>query len=452
MRRLGSSCFVIALSLSGCPNSHQEVDSGSVMDTGVVGHDSGTVTGTDAATAPDSARSHPDTGVDSGVPVGCNPTTGIECDGDWTGMCTPACAADHCCSPQHGHFTCAPRNADGTCPLGDLFIDSRYIDGTRGNYQVDYRTFAAGACEIAEGCVNAPGTRRLLRWDTWTPNQGGADVFLGTTPASGVASGPFEWSACHMHHHFTSYANYELFAADGSLAASGHKQAFCLEDYEVYPCGGTGEPACVPEPSTAAYNCGYQGIQMGYQDEYWGTGGSPLPCQWIDVTDVAPGNYDLHISINTQHIIAESDYGNDDVTVSVTIPPTPPDADVTAACARPTDGVDRDCGWTRSTAPGIGTCTAGATVTLGCSAGCGLGSCTNDTVLRVCDGSHDPTCTGRLALASNDDSGCPGSGRCGTTGDCCSRVTFTCPASGTYASFWGPFTSGNAATCNLAAM
>ena len=79
----------------------------------------------------------------------------IECDGDWMGMCTPACSADQCCAPQHGHFTCVARNADGTCPLGDLFIDSRYIDGTRGTYQVDYRTFAADACEIDSTHLNA---------------------------------------------------------------------------------------------------------------------------------------------------------------------------------------------------------------------------------------------------------------------------------------------------------
>jgi hypothetical protein len=444
-----SSSLVLVLALSGCPSAPAPTDSATGMDAGSTPDTGGSPvidSGHDAA-----SPMRPDTNVDGGVAPGCDPTLGIECDGDWDGRCTPACTTDQCCSPQHGAFACVARNADGSCPLGDLFIDQRWIDGTRGTYEVSYRTFAADACEIMEGCVDAPGTRRLLRWDTYTPNQGMADMFLGITPARGVSSGPFEWSACHGHHHFTSYAHYDLVAGDGSVAATGHKQAFCLEDYYVYPCGGTGEPRCVGEPPTAVYNCGNQGIQMGWQDSYWGTGSNPLPCQWIDITDVPAGDYTLNIDINTEHILAESDYSNNHLEISVTIPAPPPDNDVTMACSTRTSGADRDCGLTRSSDPGVGTCTPGASVTLGCSTGCGLGSCTGDTVLRVCDGSHDPTCTAREAIAQNDDSGCPGTGRCGSSGDCCSQVTFTCPASGTYAAFWGAYTSGDTATCTLAA-
>lgn len=455
----------VALSLVGCPNSHVEeapdtgaMDSGSGRDGGAgdatttadtAVRDTGAPdAGTDAGSDPDvGTPTDAGPGVDGGPIVGCNPASGIECDGDWTGQCTPACSATQCCSPQHGAFACVARNADGTCPLADLFIDGERITGTTApRYRVEFQTFAPGACEIMEGCVDGPGTRRLLRWDTWTPNQGGADMFLGTTPPRGTTEGPFVWSECHMHHHFSSYANYELLSSDGAVAATGHKQAFCLEDYYQWPCGGTGQPRC--GNAGAAYDCGYQGIQMDYQDVY----ASNLPCQWIDVTDLPSGDYDLHISLNTEHILAESNYDNNELLVSVTIPDPPPDTDVTTACARTTTGTTRDCGWTRSTAPGLGTCTPGASVTVGCSAGCGLGTCTGDTVMRVCDGSHDPTCTSRWTIASNDDSGCPGSGRCSGAGDCCSQVTFTCPISGTYAAFWAPFSSTGTATCNLAAM
>jgi hypothetical protein len=411
------------------------MDSGSAPDTGT----------TDAGTTLDANR--PDTNSDSGVPPGCDPASGIECDGDWMGMCTPACAATECCSPQHGRFACVARDAAGACPAADLFIDRTRIDGTNGQYRLTYDNFDASACEIMEGCVDAPGLRRLLRFSTWTPNQGTADMFLGTTPPAGVSSGPFEWSSCHNHHHFTTYAYYELLRADGTVAATGHKQAFCLEDYYNYPCGGPGQPMC--GNGGARYSCGYQGIQMGFQDVYY----DGLPCQWIDVTDVAEGDYELHITVNGHHVLNESNYDNNEITVPITITPPPPDVDVTMACSGTgTMGLSRDCGWTRATAPGVGTCTPGSSVTLGCSAGCGLGTCTGDTVLRVCDGSHDPTCTSRWVLAQNDDSTCPGSARCGTMGDCCSEVTFTCPASGTYAAFWGGYRPGDpAASCNLAA-
>lgn len=66
-------------------------------------------------------------------------------------------------------------------------------------------------------------------------------------------------------------------------------------------------------------------------------------------------------------------------------------------------------------------CVPGASTTVACGEGCGLGACTGDPVLAVCEGSVPVgSCldTGR-ALAQNDDS-------CGL----CSQVTFTCPASG----------------------
>lgn len=457
MRNEAVACVCALVLIAGCNQSTtlpddaaSGMDGGAGTDTGVrvdgggdvgsAGDTGGAIdVGTDASAAPDAGD------VDASLPFGCDPTTGVDCDADYVGRCTPACAATECCSPQHGTFTCVARNADGTCPLPDIFVDETRIEG---QYAVEYAYFAADDCAIAEGCVDAPGLRRLLRWDTWTPNQGEADMFLGRTPARGVSSGPYVWSACHMHHHFETYADYQLLRGDGSEAAHGHKQAFCLLDYHHYPCGGAGEPTCrYPDPA-AVYTCGNQGIERDWQDVYERN----LDCQWIDVTDVAPGDYTLHIALNTHHLIPESDYANNDAFVSVTIPVPPPDNDVTMACAMPTSGPDRDCGLTRSSDPGVGTCTPGASVTVGCSAACGLGSCSGDTVLRVCDTSHDPTCTARQALATNDDSGCPTtSGRC-RRGDCCSQVTFTCPASGTYAAFWGAYDSGGTATCTLAAM
>lgn len=457
MRKEASLLAALALCVAGCPNTHEFATSDTGVDSGGGGTDTGTLandgggtgtdggaamdgggTGTDAATTSDGGG----TGTDAGF--GCGPMSGVDCDGDYVGRCTPGCSADQCCSPQNGHFMCMPRNADGTCPLADLFIDGTHIDGT--GYAIEYQNFAADDCALVEGCVDGPGLRRLLRWDTWTPNQGQADMYLGATPARGVSSGPYVWSACHGHHHFNSYADYELLGSDGSQAAHGHKQAFCLLDYHPYPCGGAGQPACrYPDPA-AVYTCGNQGIERGWQDVYERN----LDCQWIDVTDVAPGDYQLHIALNTLHILPESDYTNNDLYVSVTIPP-PPTGDITLACTSSMRGLGRECGWNRASDPSLGTCTPGASVTLGCSSGCGLGMCTGDTILRVCEGSHDPDCNAPVAIAQNDDSGCPGTGRCGTTGDCCSQVTFTCPTSGTYAAFWGPYTSGTAATCTLAA-
>jgi len=118
---------------------------------------------------------------------------------------------------------------------------------------------------------------------------------------------------------------------------------------------------------------------------------------------------------------------------------------VTAPCASQEFGDRRDCGYAELL---YRTCTPAAAVTAACSAICGLGSCTDDTVMHACAGHVN--CFPHIAIASNDDSGC-GTGGCGSLGDCCSRVAFTCPASGQYTIVWGSYDTEEPATCNVAA-
>jgi hypothetical protein len=404
--------------------------------------DSGMDSGVPDTSAPETGP--PDTGMDSGMDgagdtgladagdVGvCNPVSGIECDGDWEGRCATLCGTDQCCSPVDGRFTCVPR-VGGRCPAADIWVDEgRLLD----DVEFEWVFFEDGDCAIAEGCVMGPGWRRLLRFPTWTPNTGGADLYLGR-PSDSLEY--FEYSACHDHYHFNSYAQYELRNLDGSVAAEGHKQAFCLLDFYQYP--GT-------DGRGANYTCSNQGISRDWQDVY----GGHLDCQWVDVTDVEEGDYDLWVDLNFEHILNESDYSNNSSTLRVTVPEAPPlpaDVDVTLPCPSGTgDGATRNCGLTRL---GEYTCTVGATINVGCSATCGLGSCTGDPFLRVCDITNDPTCMNFYAIASNDDSGC-GSAACGAAGgDCCSQTSFTCPASGEYVVFTGPYRVGGTSSCTVA--
>jgi len=43
-------------------------------------------------------------------------------------------------------------------------------------------------------------------------------------------------------------------------------------------------------------------------------------CQWLDITDVAPGAYSLRVTINPDRVLTESNYDNNETTVPVTIP------------------------------------------------------------------------------------------------------------------------------------
>jgi hypothetical protein len=361
---------------------------------------------------------------------GCNPESGIECDGDWSDRCTPACSATECCIPLSNSFTCVERGDGGACPAPDLWVDD-----TRLAPYFEYRAFAEGDCAIAEGCVGGPGVRRLLRFDTWTPNTGGADMYLGV-PSPELEY--FTYSECHDHYHFDSYAEYELLSSDETcVAAQGHKQAFCLLDYYSYPCDPEGTDPAVPDcRRLAGYTCDDQGIRRNAQDVY----DASLDCQWVDVTDVPEGDYVLRIRINTEHLLGEQSYANNEVRVPITVPAPPADVDVTVACEERIDGTDRDCGWSLE---GEHTCEPGSIVSAGCSAACTLGECTGDPMIRVCPTETGVTCTTRYALGTNDDSGC-------ARRDTCSRLRFVCPASGSYNVFTGPYESTGSATCTVA--
>jgi hypothetical protein len=157
--------------------------------------------------------------------------------------------------------------------------------------QQDSQFFSTMSCSFEEMCIGATGQRDLLRFDTVTMNQGNADLVVGV-PGSDM--GFWVWSDCHGHYHFSQYSSYELVGPTG-VVATGRKQAFCLEDTDNISSG-----------HGAQFTCSYQGISMGWADTY----STALPCQWIDITGVPPGDYTLRITINPEHILLESDYSN----------------------------------------------------------------------------------------------------------------------------------------------
>jgi hypothetical protein len=81
-------------------------------------------------------------------------------------------------------------------------------------------------------------------------------------------------------------------------------------------------------------------------------------------------------------------------------------------------------GCSRGRDPGTIACTPGTAILIGCSSACGVGSCTGDPLLRVCDGTSARACAdGAGFLAESDDS-------CGTR---CPSVRVTCPPGGNVA-------------------
>jgi len=217
------------------------------------------------------------------------------------------------------------RWAQASTPLPDLAVV-----GSAVNPRITTETFASSSCAVREGLIQA-GTRRLIRFDTQTENQGTADLFFGS-PANNPL---FVWAPCHAHYHFQNYMSYRLRDAQGNLAAIGLKVGFCMLDSFRW------DPNA---PPSGKYNCGNQGIQTGWGDLY----NSTLDGQWIDITGLPDGNYTIELEVNPQGIIQESDYSNNITTVPISIgnPFAPPLNDNFASAGTLSGGFSSEPGTT----------------------------------------------------------------------------------------------------------
>lgn len=209
--------------------------------------------------------------------------------------------------------------------LPDLVV---HVPTLATNAKEELKSIGIDDCTLkpADACVEGPGLRKLLRFSVLALNRGDADLFLGTPSADDPL---FVFSECHNHFHFESFASYELRPRGSTTAIkTGQKRSFCIEDLRTDPDAPfsrtcTGDADCQGHGLCAngvcQYNCMYQGIQVGRGDIYE----SNLDCQWIDTTDVPPGEYDLWVMLNTKQLLPESDYTNDAGMVPVTVGPAP---------------------------------------------------------------------------------------------------------------------------------
>lgn len=127
------------------------------------------------------------------------------------------------------------------------------------------------------------------------------------------AAGPCEFHAAHGHFHYRSFVGYGLFAVGksghtGRLIGRSQKESFCLADdnYAGFakrapngPRAYAGQPDCnLPQtdvgnwPTTGTWVG--MGLNPGWGDVYtWDT-----PDQYIDVTHIPAGTYDIVIETN----------------------------------------------------------------------------------------------------------------------------------------------------------
>jgi hypothetical protein len=250
-----------------------------------------------------------------------------------------AAAALAACNPADRAIASGPQFAhvqdlDGT---PDLIVDAKKLATSWVVYDQELKE---SFCSIEEADL-APGRYRVLRFTVNTPNVGDADVFIGSPwkhmdPNGDLdfsdSDGLYEESACHQHFHFRNYALYQLIDAETGKIFRARKNGFCMIDItpwseEVAPgtwvyrsCGRSTSPGS-----------GFQGISVGYGDEYfkWLGGQYFVLNGDPDAEEIPPGQYVLRIWVNPPftprnkkepcpavdpqgfcHMFAESDYSN----------------------------------------------------------------------------------------------------------------------------------------------
>jgi len=125
----------------------------------------------------------------------------------------------------------------------------------------------------------------------------------------------------HNHFHFEDVAKYSLVVPSIGTFLSA-KVGFCFGDdygtpavsYFPYPYTGPGQSWCaVGHPEATFFR---EGISPGAGDLY----NSQVQYQWIDVTGLRAGTYQLRGEVNPNHVLDESNYDNDVVTAPRQIP------------------------------------------------------------------------------------------------------------------------------------
>jgi hypothetical protein len=190
---------------------------------------------------------------------------------------------------------------DINCPNGpDLIIVQSAFESS---LYLDH--ILAQNCQVQENCLTGYGNRTIIRFTTHIKNIGDVDYFIGN-PTNNPSQ--FSFINCHNHAHYEGYAEYVLFRNNGNPIPIGFKNGFCVMDLE---CNDGG---------TAKYGCSNMGITAHCGDIY----SSGLECQWIDITDVDPGDYIFAIRINWDQAAdalgrPEMDYTNNWAQVCITI-------------------------------------------------------------------------------------------------------------------------------------
>lgn len=376
----------------------------------------------------------------------------LRCD-EASQVCEPdavrLCAGDGDCLSTH---TCCKTGLLGTClpvervecAVPDLSVTTSNVDEMRVFFEERLFDPARASsvqevdgieCALELGCVRAPGARRLLRFSTVVNNIGEADLILGAPALTpGFSEG------CGAERMIVDFLRFELRDLAGNIATEGTQRVSCSPP---------------PPGFSARYDCDFQGLARGFGQPY-----EPyvsverddgLDCQWVDITGLAGGSYQLRIEVNPRRELPEADYTNNAVEIAVRVPEFNP----LQTCPNPPEPVlgaylQGECGWTLASPAGGVSCTPNEQIRVTCP------GCAGDPLLRVCAGTGP--CSAGGAIAAGADTWLSdgsvvgecllGAASCELLNDC-PLAGFVCPESGTYSWLLSPQDGVSPFTCSI---
>jgi hypothetical protein len=161
----------------------------------------------------------------------------------------------------------------------------------------------------------------------------------------------YEPSKSHVHWHFLDFEHFELRTASGRTLVTDRKNGFCLGDrYTTYDApklrNAVRPQDNTPQAALAAFlatnNCKHhepdaldvtEGISVGRGDDYK----YDVDYQWLDITTVPNGVYNLVATANPDGHLQETRYDNNSASIAISITwpdrkAEPPEVEVVRVC------------------------------------------------------------------------------------------------------------------------
>jgi hypothetical protein len=142
----------------------------------------------------------------------------------------------------------------------------------------------------------------------------------------------YEPAVMHQHWHLMGFEHFELRAPGGGTLVTDRKNGFCLGDRYVTPDAANLAHA-VPDDDSPQGTLGQlldgnmcamlnpkaltvvEGISVGRGDDYRHT----VDFQWLDITAIPSGTYDVVNTVNADHTLLESDYRNNSSSIAISV-------------------------------------------------------------------------------------------------------------------------------------